>query len=119
MSDRYQCLPGSSFFVSANRSSVLRRKGGSPVLNPHYESHIDNLIAALRERVPSLAPKGILVLSYYNKERRVLSDLLRKLGHSEVSVRSVDCSQGSESPVAILPTTRPGGEYDPGFLTDR
>lgn len=53
-------------------------------------------------RVPALAPKDILVLSYYDEECRILSDLLRKLGHAEVSVRSVDSSQGPERPVVRL-----------------
>ena len=38
---------------------------------------------------------------------------------SKVRVKSVDSSQGSESPVVILSTTRPGGNYGLGFLSDR
>lgn len=41
------------------------------------------------------------------------------MGHSEISVRSVDSAQGSESSVVILSTTRPGGKYGLGFLADR
>ncbi|KAL2701625.1 hypothetical protein AAEP93_005923 [Penicillium crustosum] len=119
MSTRYKCSPGSSFFLSLSGTTVVRRQGGTSILNPEYVSHIADLVDALAKKVPNLPQEDILVLSYYNEERRVLSELLRKLGHSKVRVKSVDSSQGSESPVVILSTTRPGGQWGLGFITDR
>jgi hypothetical protein len=119
LAKRYRCSMGSSFFLSVSGSTVLRRQGTTSVVNPEYVAHIVNLIDALAKDVPTLPQEDILVLSYYNEERRVLSELLQKLGRSKVRVRSVDSSQGSESPVVILSTTRPGGNYGLGFLSDR
>ncbi|KAJ6081056.1 hypothetical protein N7499_005930 [Penicillium canescens] len=119
MATRYKCSPGSSFFLSLSGTTVIRRQGGTSVLNPEYVSHIADLVDALAKKVPNLPQEDILVLLYYNEERRVLSELLRKLGRSKVRVKSVDSSQGSESPVVILSTTRPGGQWGLGFITDR
>jgi superfamily I DNA and/or RNA helicase len=119
MATRYKCSSGFSFFLSLSGTIVIRRQGGTPVLNPEYVSHIADLVDALAKKVPNLPQEDILVVSYYNEERRVLSELLRKLGHSKVRVKSVDSSQGFESPVVILSTTRLGGQWGLGFLTDR
>lgn len=118
MASRYNCSPGSSFFISISNTTVIRRHGGNSVLNPEYVSHIANLVDDLVKQVPNIPPEDILVLSFYCEERRVFSELLRTLGHSRVRVQSVDSSQGSESSVVILSTTRPGGEYGLGFITD-
>ena len=50
------------------------------VPNPEYVS-IADLFEALAKKVPNLPPEDILVLSYYNEERQVLSELLRRLGN--------------------------------------
>lgn len=118
MVNRYKCSRGSSFFVSVSGSTVLRRRGTASAVNLEYVAHIADLINALARYV-KLPQEDILVLSYYNEERRVLTELLQKHGKSKVRVKSVDSAQGSESPVVILSTTRPGGEYGLGFLSDR
>jgi regulator of nonsense transcripts 1 len=98
------------FFLSLFGTTVVRRQGGTSVLNPEYVSHIAYLVDALAKKLPNLPQEDILVLSYYSEERRVLSKLVRKLGHSKVRFKSVDSSQGSKSPMVILSTTWLGGQ---------
>ncbi|KAJ5213195.1 hypothetical protein N7449_000364 [Penicillium cf. viridicatum] len=84
------------------------------------KSRIVNFITTLVEKlvVAGCAPRDILVLSFYDEERRTLSSLLHgEMGLKDVEVKSVDAAQGSESPCMVLSTTRPGGSI--GLVQNR
>ncbi|KAK2756578.1 hypothetical protein FQN54_005471 [Arachnomyces sp. PD_36] len=60
-----------------------------------------------------------LILSFYDEERKVLSQLLHNAyNHKGIQIKSVDASQGSESKLVMLSTTRPGRGTGLGFITD-
>lgn len=77
--------------------SCLRRDQGLSILNPHYISFVGQLVLDMVKDVPKLPHGQILILSFYNEERKALVNLFRKLGLPDVRVKSVDSSQGSES----------------------
>ncbi|KAJ9254366.1 hypothetical protein DTO207G8_3557 [Paecilomyces variotii] len=117
MAQRYQCSAGTSFFVSVENSTVFRRRNGTSVFNPEYVSFIGGWVAWFCGL--GCPQEHILILSFYNDERRILADLMRKLGFKDVKISSVDAAQGDESPIVILSTTRPGRRYGLGFVQDR
>lgn len=118
MASWYDCRRGTSYFVSVDKSSPWRRKGSTSVLNPEYVDFICGLVSQMiRGGIPQ---NEILILSFYDEERRALSSLLHDNLHLRaIEVKSVDASQGSESPFVILSTTRPGGQTGIGFVRDR
>lgn len=118
MASWYDCRRGTSYFVSVDKSSLWRRKGSTSVLNPEYVDFICGLVSQMiRGGIPQ---NEILILSFYDEERRALSSLLHDNLHLRaIEVKSVDASQGSESPFVILSTTRPGGQTGIGFVRDR
>ncbi|KGO58028.1 hypothetical protein PEX2_084670 [Penicillium expansum] len=118
MAGWYDCRRGTSYFVSVDKSSLWRRKGSTSVLNPEYVDFICGLVSQMiRGGIPQ---DEILILSFYDEERRALSSLLHdNLQLRAIEVKSVDASQGSESPFVILSTTRPGGQTGIGFVRDR
>ncbi|KAJ5568839.1 hypothetical protein N7450_011325 [Penicillium hetheringtonii] len=118
IANRYKCKAADSYFFSMPPSTVLRRIRTYSLVNPDYVSFIVAFVDSMTVSIGKLSKKEILVLSYYDEERQALAELLRKLGLHGVRVASVDSAQGSESSIAILSTTRPGGETGLGFLTD-
>jgi regulator of nonsense transcripts 1 len=119
MVEWFNVQAGSSYFVSVNKSSLWRRKGPSTsVFNPEYVEFICDLCSKFTDA--GVPQKVILVLSFYDEERRALSTLLHDtLGLEAIEVKSVDASQGRESAIVILSTTRPGGANNIGFVQDR
>jgi regulator of nonsense transcripts 1 len=119
MSKKFSCSAGESFFISIVDTVCLRRGQGLSILNPYYISFVGQLVLDMVKDVPKLPHGQILILSFYNEERKALVNLFRKLGLPDVRVKSVDSSQGSESSVVILSIARPGRYYGLGFLMDR
>lgn len=116
----YKCPDGATsvfFFVSG--STVLNRENETSLINPHYVSLIYSLVTHLLTKVPGFLPRDILIISYYDRGRSELARMLRNSGWFTISVRSVDSSQGSESAVVILSTTRPGVKLGLASLRDR
>ncbi|RWQ91668.1 ATP-dependent helicase NAM7, partial [Paecilomyces variotii] len=104
MVQRYHCYAGASFFVSVENSTVFRRRNGTSLFNPEYVSFIGEWVAWFCGL--GCPQQYILILSFYSDERRILADLMRKLGFKDVKISSVDASQGDESEIVILSTTR-------------
>ncbi|KAJ5774538.1 hypothetical protein N7457_009434 [Penicillium paradoxum] len=118
MAGWYDCGRGTSYFVSVDKSSLWRRKGSTSVLNPEYVDFICGLVSRMTRN--GISENDILILSFYDEERRALCSLLYdKLRLRAIEIKSVDASQGSESPFVILSMTRPGGEMGIGFVRDR
>jgi hypothetical protein len=114
----YDCRRGTSYFVSVDGSSLWRRRGSTSVLNPEYVDFICGLVSQMIRG--GILQNEILILSFYDEERRALSSLLHDNLHLRaIQVKSVDASQGSESPFVILSTTRPGGPTSIRFVRDR
>ncbi|KAJ5365511.1 hypothetical protein N7517_008397 [Penicillium concentricum] len=64
--------------------------------------------------------KDILILSFYEEERRALSTLFNKmLGLNDIAVENVDAAQGSESPFVTVSMTRPGIRPSIGVFQDQ
>lgn len=113
-----KCAKGSSYFISAEGSTLWTRRGGTSMFNPEYISAVGWLVQRLVD--DGCPQEHILILSYYNEERRILMQLLHKaLNLKEISIQSVDGAQGSESEIVILSTSRPGGDLGLGFVADR
>ena len=115
---RDSAAPQVTHFLSLfpTRSSPER---STSLVNPHYVSFVGQLVEEMVKQIPRLPHIEILILSYYTEERKALSNLFRKLHLPDIRVQSVASSQGSESSVVVLSTTRPGFTYGLGFLMDR
>ncbi|KAJ5826300.1 hypothetical protein N7474_003438 [Penicillium riverlandense] len=117
MKDLLRCSAGNSFSVSVANTTVLKRLGGSSLVNPEYVSYVGELVQKVLKK--GCAENRLMILSYYSEERQVLSELInKKLGHPDIQIKSVDASQGNECSMVIVSTTRPGGNIGLGFVSD-
>ncbi|KAK2777034.1 hypothetical protein FQN52_003261, partial [Onygenales sp. PD_12] len=109
--------PGNSYFVSVKNSEVWRPKGSHSLFNPQYVVCVGLVAQALVRG--GFKEEQILILSYYNEERRIIGQFLHKHhSYEKIRISSVDGAQGNESDVVILSTTRPGGNFGLGFVAD-
>jgi superfamily I DNA and/or RNA helicase len=101
-----------SLFFSIENSTPLKALEVTSIINSQYVSFIYSLIKQLYtflKRTKAKIPKdAILVLSYYNQERRDVEILPRRHVCNNFRVESVDSAQGSEAEIFIISTSRPG-----------
>lgn len=123
--------PSSSFFISVNGSKVYRRKQATSPCNPAYIERTHDAVMnflhcvcrySKRQHLSELAGLGlrVAVACYYTEELSLFKKWFHEIENlsAVVDVVTVDSTQGSEWDIVFLSTTRPGGQYGLGFVTD-
>ena len=79
-----------------------------------------NVVACLLQRLESSCgidpAKQVMVITFYSAQVRRIQHALRKQGHTDVCVASVDSAQGSEADVVVLSFVRSNASAKVGFV---